>query len=136
MTVGRSFKEIPPFWEQFMTENRMSKIPNKLNDDIYVIYTHFENAGKNNQGMYSMILGCQVKPNTPAPAEFTAVAIPSGAYRVFPVEKGRPDKVGEIWQSIWAIPQSEKTDWRFSCEFERYQASGEIDIFIGVNHEA
>lgn len=132
---GRSFQEIPPFWQRFMEENSIAQIPNKLDDDIYVVYTHFENEGKNNKGMYSMILGCQVKPNTEVPVGFTQVLIPADFYRVFPVESGRPDKVGEVWQAIWVIPDSEKRNWRFSCEFERYRASGEIDIFIGVNHE-
>lgn len=129
---GQAFTDIPPLWESFMKNNCGAQIPNKLDDNIYAVYTHFENAGKNNRGMYTMIIGCSVKPNTTAPAGFTTVTIPSGHYRVFPVKQGRPDKVGEAWQAIWAIPETEKKNWLFNCEFERYQTSGEIDIFIGV----
>lgn len=79
-------------------------------------------------------MGCSVVPDTLPPAGFTAVTIPAGHYRVFSVAKGRQDLVGNVWQSIWDIPFSEKQQWRFNCEFERYRESGEIDIFIGVNN--
>jgi predicted transcriptional regulator YdeE len=131
---GRSFNDIPPLWERFMKEECAAKIPNKLDNDIYAVYTNFENEGKNNQGMYSLIIGCNVAPETTPPKNFTKIIIPSGNYRVFPVEKGRPDKVGEAWQSIWAIPESEKHKWSFICEFECYYASNEIDIYIGVTN--
>lgn len=134
---GRSFQEIPPFWAHFMQENCMGQIPNKLNDDIYAVYTNFENPGKNNKGLYSLIIGCSVDANSNLvlPHGFTRVTIPAGCYRVFPVEKGRHDNVGEVWQSIWAISDNEKLDWKFSCEFERYRTTGEIDIFIGIKNQ-
>ncbi len=129
---AQAFIDIPSFWQRFMSENMVAQIPNKSNNDIYGIYTDFENAGKNNHGMYSLIIGCEVAANTLPPAGFTAVTIPAGHYRVFPVEKGRQDKVGEAWQAIWALPASDKKTWTFTCEFERYRATGEIDIFIGT----
>lgn len=129
---GRSFQEIPPFWENFMKNNSLGHIPNKLNEDVYVVYTHFENEGKNNQGLYSMIIGSAVTQNTIPPDKFTTVMIPSGDYRVFPVEKNRSDKVGDAWLEIWEIPASEKQNWSFVCEFECYKKTGEIDIFIGL----
>src|SRR3989338_11651695 len=127
---GQSFTDIPPFWQRFMENTCAAQIPAKISDDIYSVYTHFENEGKNNQGMYTMIIGCQVKSGTKPPKGFTDVTIPASNYRVFPVEKGRADQVGEAWQAIWAIPSSEKKNWSFHCEFERYKSTGEIDIFI------
>lgn len=130
---GQAFNDIPLFWERFIKENCSAQIPHKLNNDIYAVYTNFENEGKNNFGTYSLILGCSVERYTSLADGFTQITIPAGYYRVFPVEKGRSDKVGEVWQSIWAIPDKEKRNWHFKCEFERYCASGEIDIFIGLN---
>lgn len=129
---GQAFKDIPPFWDKFINSNYSSKILNKLNDDIYAVYTHFENEGQNNKGMYSLIIGCKVSPDTIPQGEYTKIKIPAGNYLEFPVEKGRPDKVGEVWQSIWAIPDKDKQNWRFSCEFECYRSSGEISIFTGI----
>lgn len=128
---GRSLTEIPPFWERFMAENRISQIPSPLSADLYAVYTHFENEGKNNTGLYSMIIGCAVSSDTLPPDGFTKVTIPPGNYRVFPVKPATPEQVGRVWQEIWAIPQDEKHNWSFRCEFDHYHASGEIDVFIG-----
>src|SRR5688572_1197314 len=110
-------QDIPPLWERFFKENCMEKIENKLDQDIFAVYTHFENEGKNNNGMYSVIIGCQTTPDTIAPSGFTKIQIPQGKYHVFPVEEGRQDKVGDAWFAIWSIPQSEKTKWNYTCEF-------------------
>ena len=133
---GRAFTEIPIHWEQFMKNNTKEKIPNRMDDDIYAVYTHFENAGKNNRGLYTLIIGCRVTNHNKPPNGFDSVIIPAGKYRVFTVEPGRFDKVGDAWKNIWAIPENEKKNWSFNCEFERYQSSGEIDIFIGLKEEA
>lgn len=55
---GRAFHEIPPFWERFRNEECMARIPGKFNNDVYAVYTNFENEGKNNYGMYTLIVGC------------------------------------------------------------------------------
>ena len=89
--------------------------------------------GVHDGGYYA--IGCDVKPKTEPPLGYTTVMIPSGYYRIFSVEQGRADKIGTAWQSIWSIPVNEKHNWSFSCEFERYRASGEIDIFIGTKSE-
>ena len=132
---GRAFSDIPPFWERFMRENYAAKISHKVNDDIYAVYTDFEHAGKNNQGMYTLIIGYNVGSDLEPPPGLTAVVIPSGNYRTFSVECNKPNNVGAAWQAIWAISESEKRTWSFTCEFEWYQASGEIDIFIGLKSE-
>lgn len=127
---GQSFKDIPPFWEKFFKEGCITKIENKLADDIYGVYTDFENKGKNNQGMYSLIIGCPVAQNTVIPDGYKLIKIPAGNYLEFPVEKNRNDKVGEAWQKIWSI--QDKQNWLFNCEFERYSANGDICILIGI----
>jgi predicted transcriptional regulator YdeE len=35
-------KDIPFLWKKFFEENISSKIPNKLSDDLYCVYTHYE----------------------------------------------------------------------------------------------
>jgi predicted transcriptional regulator YdeE len=129
---ARCFTDIPLHWQRFMQDNLLAKIPEKMDGDIYGVYTHFENAGKNNQGQYSLIIGCRVTDTAIAPADLTAITIPAGNYRQFHVENGQREKVGETWQTIWSIPTAEKQNWSFKCEFELYQANGEIDIFIGL----
>ena len=129
---GQSFHDIPPFWETFMKEQYMNKIPNKLSSDIYAVYTHFENEGKNNTGMYSLILGCTVQPDALAQQDLVKITIPQGNYLMFPVDDNNPNNVGKAWQKIWGIPQHEKQSWTFHCEFERYHPTGGIEIYIGT----
>ncbi|HJP64383.1 MAG TPA: effector binding domain-containing protein, partial [Mucilaginibacter sp.] len=37
----RSSQDIGSLWERFMSENIMEKIPGKLSDDIYCVYTDY-----------------------------------------------------------------------------------------------
>ena len=125
---NKAFKDIPPFWQQFFENKVLERIPQKVSDDIYAVYTCFENEGKNNEGQYSLIIGAEVSSIDSLPNEFVSTIIPSGRYQVFETEK--PEKVGEKWQEIWGHTfEKQRT---FYAEFEHYKASGEIDIYIGV----
>jgi predicted transcriptional regulator YdeE len=58
-----AMQTIPPHWQRFSQEAVLANIPGKISDDVYAVYTHFDNAGSNNQGVYSLILGAQVHPH-------------------------------------------------------------------------
>ena len=128
---GQSFKDIPPFWGRFMAKNIAAKVQNKLNNNIYVLYTNFEHEGVNNTGMYSTIIGCAVEADSIEQPDLVHAVVPAGRYRRFAVPDNKTDNVGPVWLEIWAIPESEKTDWSFTCEYECYHADGLIDIFVG-----
>lgn len=128
----QSFSDIPTLWARFMQENTPEKISDKLSSDIYAVYTDFEHEGKNNEGMYTLIIGCATNSKVEKNKQLVSTTIPAGHYKPFPVENNDPEKVGKAWQEIWKRPEAEKADWSFKCEFERYHASGEIEIFIGL----
>ncbi len=125
----KAAQTIPPHWQRFQQEGVLARLPGKLSDEVYAVYTRFENQGRNNQGMYSLVLGAKVNPADPVPAGMTQVVVPAGPRMVFPVEAGRFDLVGQVWYTIWNFHEREKT---FIAEYERYSASGDIDIFIGI----
>jgi len=132
---GIAFKEIPPFWQKFYQENIIGKISNKLSNDVYAIYTNFENEGINNKGIYSLIIGCPVSDLNNVPENLVSFVIPPSDYAVFDVEKGKPDKVGEKWQEIWKLSEEDKDFDKkrsYIAEFEHYKSSGEINIYIGL----
>ena len=52
-----AMQTIPPHWQRFTGEGVLARIPGKLSDEVYAVYTHFENAGVNNDGLYSLIIG-------------------------------------------------------------------------------
>jgi len=132
---GVAFQEIPPFWQKFYAENMLDKIPNKIADDIYAVYTKFDHEGVNNTGMYSLIIGCPVNNLDAIPASLTSCIIPASQYAIFPLEDNSPEKVGVKWQEIWQLSDGNKEfDSRRSyvAEFEHYAPSGGIDIHIGL----
>jgi predicted transcriptional regulator YdeE len=126
---GEAMHTIPPLWQRFAQEGVAASVPGKLGDEVYAVYTNFENAGRNNEGQYSLIIGAAVAPGTPAPQRMAAALIPASKRAVFPVDGGRFDQVGPTWHTIWGATDLRKT---FIAEYERYSASGAIDIFIGL----
>jgi len=124
-----AMQTIPPFWQKFYQEGVLQQIANKVSDNIYAVYTNFENEGKNNEGVYSLIIGAEVKNFDNIPAPFVSTVIPVSKRAVFEVETGHPEKVGEKWQEIWQTTVFEKS---YISEYELYYSSGEIKIYIGI----
>ena len=131
-TNEEAFQTIPLHWKRFTEEDVPGRIAGKQSGDVYAVYTHFQNAGRNNQGLYSLVLGVPVDAAAAVPQGLTRVTVPASPRAVFPVEKGRFDLVGAKWQEIWARGDLAKT---FIADFERYRPTGEIDILIGIAKE-
>jgi len=127
-----AFNTIPAHWQRFTAEAVPARVPGKLSDDVYAVYTNFQNAGRDNQGIYSLVIGVAVPPAATPPAGLARAVIPASARAVFPVEKGRFDLVGQAWQAIWQHGGLKKT---FIADYERYRADGTIDILVGVEKE-
>ena len=128
---GEAFDTIPPHWARFSQSPLTERLPQRLSDDVYAVYTHFENAGVDNRGFYTLVIGYEVPGHMAElpPEGLTHVVAPASLRAVFPVEKGRFDLVGAQWQAIWAMSDLQKTTL---ADYERYQPDGSIDIHIGV----
>ncbi len=121
---------IPPLWQRFTQDNVLASIPAKRGDDVFAVYTHFEHAGSNNTGLYSLVIGAAVAPDALVPAGMVRVVIPASPRAVFAVDNGRFDLVGPAWQAVWERNDLAKT---FIAEYERYAANGDIHISIGLS---
>lgn len=128
-TNEEAMQTIPPLWQRFTQEGVLAALPGKLSDDVFAVYTHFEHAGLNNTGLYSLVIGAQVAPNTPVPPGMVRVVVPASPRAIFAVPAHRFDLVGAAWHAVWA-----QTDWpkTFVAEYERYSAHGDIAISIGL----
>ena len=120
---------IPPLWQRFGQDGVQAAIPGKLDGDVLAVYTHFEHAGLNNTGLYSLVIGAQVAPATPVPAGMVRVVVPASRRAVFAVPATRFDLVGAAWHAVWANTALPKT---FVAEYERYHANGDISVSIGL----
>lgn len=54
---GQSAKDIEALWGKFWGEEIQNQIPNKINDDIYAVYTDYETDFN---GPYTLIIGLTV----------------------------------------------------------------------------
>ena len=129
---GEAFQTIPPLWGRFAQSGLAERLPHRLSDDVYAVYTQFQNAGIDNSGWYTLVIGHAVPGDTSAlpPEGLTHVVAPASLRAVFEVAQGRPDLVGAEWQQIWQRTDLQKTTL---ADYERYQPDGTIGIHIGVS---
>ena len=125
----QAMETIPPHWRRFSEEGVLARIPNKASDEVLAVYTHFEHEGVDNRGMYTLIIGAPVEGLREVPPGMVSAVVPASPRAVFPVERARPDLVGQAWQQIWQRTDLHKT---FIADYERYGAHGDIDIHIGI----
>jgi len=129
---GQSAKDIGELWNKFITEGILDKIPNKVDDTIYSIYTDYE---KDHTKPYTTILGCKVKNTEVIPNGMITKKIENGNYTKF-VSKGDLTKgaVYETWSKIW----NSELDRAYSADFEVYgekaknPTSAEVEIFVAI----
>lgn len=127
-----AFETIPGHWQRFFERGGPDQMSERIGDEIYAVYTDFENEGVDNTGMYTFVIGPRV-PSGTEPRDGMEIAVVPASQRVtFDVEGGRPDLVGEQWQRIWDRDDLAKT---FVAEYEKYATDGAITISIGVRPE-
>lgn len=114
-----ALKTIPPHWDRFFKENVMAKIPNKLSNDLYVVYTNYEEDYKK---PYTYILGCEVSTLDEVPAGLVAVVIPASTYTTFTTEGQLPKALGELWHRIWSLEDKHSLNRAYTTDFEFYPA--------------
>jgi len=95
----KAMKDIPQLWKQFMTENIAAKIPNKVDNTMYALYTDYEG---DYMQPYTMLLGYQVENLDNLDEGLTVKMIPAANYAKF-VAKGDLTKeaVYDAWVNIW-----------------------------------
>lgn len=125
-------QHISDLWNTFMTENILNKIPNKINDTVYAVYTDYESDYTEG---YTMILGCQVESTENIPEKMVFTTIEEGNYTQFTangdITKG---VIYDEWKKIW------KSDIkrRYTTDFEVYGTKtqnpqdAEVAIFIAT----
>ena len=95
---GVAIEDLGKLWGQFFSENIASKIPNKISDNIYAVYTDYESDYK---GKYTTIIGCEVDKLDNIPDGLIGREFASQKSKTF-LAKGEIHKaVGETWSEIW-----------------------------------
>ena len=129
---GQSGKDIPALWSQFMNEEIQSKIPNKVSEDLFCIYTDYE---KDHTKPYTTILGCKVESLDVVPENMIGKTIESANYEEL-IAKGNLSEgiVYNKWLEIW----NSDLDRSFTADFEVYgektqnPEKAEVAIYIAL----
>jgi len=110
---NQSLKDIGSLWQRFYQEAILSKIPDKENNDVYCLYTDYEQQA---DAHYTTIIGSKVFQVKNLPETLIAKTIPAGHYHLYISSGKMPDSVQETWKWIWNSGENRK----FRADFDRY----------------
>jgi predicted transcriptional regulator YdeE len=128
---GQSQKDIGGLWTRFMNENLQQQISNKTSDDIYCIYTDYED---DYTGFYTAVLGCKVDSLRQIPDGFVGITTMAEKYQVYFLAGKFPQNVGEAWRHIW----DNAVDRKYTVDFDLYGAGAksfeetEAKIYLAI----
>ncbi|MRX40852.1 AraC family transcriptional regulator [Flavobacterium sp. LC2016-23] len=129
---GKSGEDIPALWNQFMSEGIQHKIPGKVSEAIFCIYTDYE---KDHTKPYTTILGCEVESLDFIPENMVGKSIETADY-VQLTAKGNLNEgiVFNKWLEIWNsdLNRSFTADFEVYGEKTRNPENAEVDLFIAI----
>ena len=129
---GKADHDIPQLWKKIMAENTLTRIPHKVDDTIYAIYTDYE--GDHTQP-YTMVIGCNVSNLDNVPEDMTVKMVPASNYAKF-IAKGdlTKDAVINTWMDIWKtdLKRAYTTDIEIYGEKAIDPTNGEAEILIAT----
>jgi len=130
---GQSAMDIENLWKKFWGEEIQKKIPNKVSDDIYAVYTEYESDFK---GAYTTTIGLPVLSLENIPPDFVGITIKAAEYQEF-ISKGRmPEAVFNTWVQIW---NDHDLDRAYTADFtvhgkKYYEGNrAEVTTYISIN---
>lgn len=129
---GQSTKDIGELWKKFVTEGILGKIPNKIDNTVYSIYTDYQS---DHNEPYTTILGCKVQNIETLPDGMIAKTFSGGNYAKFVVNgditKGA---VFVEWLKIWEMDLNRTYTADFEVYGEKAQnpTDAEVEIFVAI----
>ncbi len=122
--------DISQLWEKFFEEGVLHKIPNRVDDRIYAVYTDYESDYTK---PYRFIIGCAVTNADEIPTNLTAKIIPAANYEVFPISKNFPEKLIETWHHIWQADLNRV----YTADFEVYPEdfdpkNAKLEVYVSI----
>jgi predicted transcriptional regulator YdeE len=127
---------IPQQWQKFFSEGIPDKIPNKIDENFYAVYSDY---ASDHNGEYRYVIGAKVKEGTAPPSGMVARRVPAGEYAIITSDKGPFSKVvPATWQKIFTLENEGKLKRAYQTDFEIYDQraqdpqNGQIDIYIGL----
>ncbi len=130
---NESTQAIGALWGRLYQEGISHKIPNKLSEEIYAVYSDYK---KDHTGKYTTTIGFKVNSLDDIPEGLSGVKIEGGDYTPFLAKGTMPLAVVETRQEIWG--SDKELNRKYITDFEVYGKKAtqgdqsEAPIFIGI----
>jgi len=129
---GQASQEIAELWQRFMSENVISKIPNKIDNAVYSLYTEYES---DHTKPYTAILGCKVENLDNVPNGMVGNSFDGGTY-------SKTTAKGDLMQGLvvnqWSKIFEMELDRTYDADFEIFgekaqnPADAEVEFYVGI----
>lgn len=132
---GRSMKDIPATWTDFLQRNAGAKIKNRfLPPAMFAVYSDYESDWR---GEYSYLIGCGVTRAPVVPEGMEVRRIPAQSYAVFTAKGRMPDEVLAIWSMIWlsGLPRTYTFDFEVYDQRFTNPKQKEVDVCVAIDPE-
>lgn len=128
---GQAGKDIKGLWDRFFKEQLLQKIPNKINTDLYNVYTNYESDHLN---FYDCFLGCKVSSIDDVPEGMQSLTITTDNYKVYTSKGILPKVVLNTWESIWAssLKRTYNTDFDVYGKDAQNPEDAVVETFVSI----
>lgn len=129
---GKAEQDIPALWHRFMSEDMIARIPNKIDDTVYCIYTDYET---DHTQPYTTLLGCKVSRVDEIPEGMVMKLIQGGSYVLRQAQGNLMEGVVlSEWIKIWnaQLPRKYTNDFEVYGEKTTNPEQAEVDIYIAI----
>jgi predicted transcriptional regulator YdeE len=129
---NKALRDIGELFGNFVGQNMMGKIPEKITEDIYCVYTDYES---DYNGPYTAIVGCKVNSLDDIPTDFIGKTIPGAKYQVYKSTGKLSINLTRTWEEIW----NTDIDRRYSADFDIYgekakdYENAEVETYVSIN---
>ena len=129
---NKALKDIGELFGNFVGQNIMEKIPNKMAEDIYCVYTDYESDFN---GPYTAIVGCKVSSLKDIPTGLIGKTIPDSKYQVYRSTGKLSVSLSKTWEGIWNTDLNR----RYSADFDIYgekardYENAEVDTYVAIH---
>ncbi|MFF2482283.1 GyrI-like domain-containing protein [Paenibacillus sp. NPDC058071] len=91
---------------------------------LYGVYHQYESDYKGDYTLCIAVEGEEGERQLELPA--------SAKYEIFRVDTAEEQGVVKTWQKIWRREEAGTLKRAYTCDFEKYDSHGEIDIYIAI----
>jgi predicted transcriptional regulator YdeE len=131
-TDNKSLQDIGDLFQEFIGNTIFDKIPNRISEDIYCVYTDYESDFN---GPYTTMVGCKVSSLTDIPTGLVGKTIPAAKYQIYTSTGRLSVSLAKTWEGIWRAD----VDRRYSADFDVYgekardYENAEVDTYVAIN---